>query len=83
MADKITHELKTCAQYVAIAVIAGIAAFLTSLPSGGQGGDMAIAVNIREAWTNYAPVLRSWLSVFVFLSAVRLGVFYLVQKHKN
>lgn len=82
MAEEVRWELKTCAQYFAIALIAGVGAFVSFMPDA-EGGEIAIAVNIGEAWRNYMPVLGTWLLVFAILSIIRLLILYTVHHKRN
>jgi hypothetical protein len=66
-------ELKTWAQYVVAAVLAGYLGF--GITFGGVRG-----LNQNEAWLNYEPLLRQWLVIFVALGAVRLLLVLLFYK---
>jgi uncharacterized membrane protein len=83
MKEQIRREVKICAQYFALALVSGVAAFVLALPHGGREGEIAVAVNIREAWLNYEPMLRSWLLGFAFLSIIRLLIIYIARSGQN
>jgi uncharacterized membrane protein len=70
-------------QYFVIALIAGVGAFVTSLPSEAHDGEIAVAVNIHEAWINYKPVLCSWLIGFAFLAFIKFLIFYSTHHKQN
>ena len=82
MTEQIKRELKTFAHYLAFALVAGVGAFLTSMPDAGEG-EFAVAVNIKEAWRNYEPVLRAWLSGFALLAAIRLLLVYVIRHRRE
>ncbi len=79
MADVLKRELKMLLQYLIVALLAGVVGFFVGLPSGGGRG-YVVAINIHEAWLNYAPYFRYWLLGFAGLSCIRLGVVLLINK---
>ena len=83
MREQIRREVKLGVQYFLLAVVAGLAAFAFALPHGSREGEIAVAVNIREAWLNYEPLLRSWLLGFAFLSIIRIVIIYIARSGQN
>ncbi|HEX7317072.1 MAG TPA: hypothetical protein VF297_24450 [Pyrinomonadaceae bacterium] len=83
MSEKIRWEVGAWVQYAALTLVAGVLTFWGALPGGRQTGEYAEAVNIGEAWKNYAPVLRSWLLIFLLLTAARLAVVYLIYRRRK
>lgn len=77
------REISTSLQYFAIAVAVGLGAFFTTLPDVGQGGELAITINMNEAWQNYWPVMRAWLVGFATLSIIRLLLVYTIHHRRN
>lgn len=73
MKDLLKSELKTFAQYFALALIAGWLHFVIFF-----GG--ALGMNIREAWLNYESLLRNWHIIFVGLGTIRLIVVLVLSK---
>ena len=82
MTEQIKRELKTFAQYFAIALVAGVGAFVTFMPEAGEG-EFAVAVNIKEAWRNYQPVMRAWLVGFAFLGVIRLLLIHIIRHRRK
>ena len=73
MKDLLKSELKTWAQYLALALFAGwlhFAIFFGSIPG----------INMHEAWLNYEPLMRNWLFIFAALGALRLAAVLLFRK---
>ena len=65
MKGLLKSELKTWAQYFALALFAGwlhFVIFFGSIPG----------INVHEAWRGYEPLMRNWLSIFAVLGALRL-----------
>ncbi|MCA1593406.1 MAG: hypothetical protein LC754_12315 [Acidobacteria bacterium] len=73
MKDLIKSELKTWAQYTALAIFAGwlhFAIFFGSIPG----------INLHEAWRNYEPLMRNWLIIFVALGGIRFLLVLFLRK---
>ena len=80
MADPVKRELLVWAQYFAIAFIAEVAGFMGWLDGLNRGGDM---FQVSSAfWVYELSRLYVWLPVFVILSAIRFGMFYVVHRNK-
>lgn len=71
-AGKFKRELKLTAQYIMIALVAGMLTFWTFIMSVGG------AVNIGVAWSGYQPMLYSWLVGVALLGSIRLLGIYVV-----
>jgi hypothetical protein len=74
------REFAIFVQYVALAALAGLLAFHLGLASDMAGSEVAVAINMGEAWRNFAPVWKDWLLVFAALGGVRLLVVALTRK---
>jgi hypothetical protein len=66
-------ELKSLVQYLCLALLAGWLYFVFDFGSIPN-------VNVREAWLNYKPLLRGWLTIFAVLGAVRLLLVFALRK---
>jgi uncharacterized BrkB/YihY/UPF0761 family membrane protein len=73
------RELSTLAQYLVIALAAGVGAFVWETSPVIQG-QYANAINIGEAWRNFKPVLYSWFCAFTVFSLLRLLVVFVVKR---
>lgn len=80
MAEHMRREVSTWIQYATITLLAAVLTFVYGLPGGKQEGQYAEAINLQEAWRNYAPVVRSWLLIFLLLSTLRLVIVYVLHK---
>ena len=67
------RELKLVVQYAAIALLAGVLAFLLFIASVDG------AVNIEVAWSGYQPMLYSWLVGVALLGGLRLAGIYAIS----
>lgn len=73
MRDSMKDELKIRAQYFGLALLAGWLHFVFDFGSIPY-------IDVREAWRNYEPLLRGWLTIFVVLGAVRLLLVFAPRK---
>lgn len=76
------REVAVLIQYLALLSVAQIAAFFWMLPSGfgeSQGGELAVMINIGEAWKNVDPYVWSVLLIFGVLGLVRLLTIFLAN----
>ena len=78
MASVLKRELFVSVQFLLIVHIALIAAFVGMLPGGGDG-ELAVTVNVSEAWKNIDPYVKSVLLTFSVLSVLRLAVIFLAH----
>lgn len=83
MQSNFKSELVVCVQYFSFAVLAGLVCFIMLTASGDADGELAVHINIGEAWKNYAPMMNWWLIVFAILSALRLLVVYTFSYHRG
>ena len=82
MTSILKRELYVSVQFLLIVLVALVAAFFGVLPGGGDG-EFAVAINISEAWKNVDSYVKSVLTIFCGLSALRLAVIFLVHSLKK
>ena len=78
MKDGLRREISASIQFFLILLLALVVAFFWELPRGGSGG-VVEAINLKEAWKNFAPYVNSVLLIFGALSVVRLAAIFLAR----
>ena len=81
MASEVKHELSVWAQYFAIALVAEVVGFMGWL--GEVTGDGSVFDLSMAFWQHELSRLRVWLPVFLTLSAIRFGMFYVGYRSKS
>ncbi len=82
MRKELKRELSLSIQYFVMVFIASVAAFLGMLPGSGDG-ELAVTINLKEAWRNIDPYVKSVLIIFSMLSGVRFLVVSLVHSGRK
>jgi hypothetical protein len=80
MAGSLRREFYISLQYLLMVLVALIVAFFWMLPGGGV---FAEAINLKEAWKNVDPFVKSVLLAFSVLCVLRLALISLVQSFKK
>ena len=85
MTPEAGRELKTWAQYFAIAFLAEMLAFWNAFMPDGRSGDMFdFREFARNQYLDYEqPRLWYWFVAFTVLAAIRFSIFYLVHRRKS
>ncbi len=82
MRKELKRELSLSIQYFVMVFVALVAAFFGMLPGSGDG-EIADAINLKEAWRNVDPYVKSVLLIFSALSVIRFLVASLVYSSKK
>jgi hypothetical protein len=83
MRDEIKSELKVWAQYLVIAFVAEVMAFVAFFPDC-DGCAYQVSALISNVFEEYErPRLRAWFAIFMVLSAVRFTSRVIILRHRR
>ena len=82
MKTELKRELSLSIQYFVMVLVALVAAFFGMLPDS-RDGEFVVHINLKEAWRNVDPYVKSVLLIFSALSVVRFLVVSLVHSAKK
>ena len=79
MTQELKREFSLSLQYFLLVLVAFVAAFFGMLPDAGDGTH----INLKEAWRNVDPYVKSVLLIFSALCVARFFVVYLLHSVKK